>query len=299
MSYYNIKKGNNIHNQYYLLNNNLKIYFNNPKRYLNYLVKKLEKLIKNDLYIYHNLKDSDGYKYIKDKNNNDAIFLNGAKPYGCNSKFYFLTKSSIDTKNTKFNNISNESFEYISNKYIKYNENIKFNENGDIIIYLPNLIGFYRKYININKLSNLIKFIREKKNNRIVVRLHHKNHEKKYIKLIKKLVNNFDNIKVDLQKIEWRDIFDNCCCVFIQNSTMIFILLSYGIPIFNIEMILKLNLFPDLSINLNVLNDFKEEYSKLNRKELLSKYYSSICFASESLEDQTDLILNFYKRNFN
>ena len=86
---------------------------------------------------------------------------------------------------------------------------------------------------------------------------------------------------------------------FIQNSTMIFILLSYGIPIFNIEIILKLNLFPDLSLNSNVLIDFKNEYNKLNRKELLSKYYSSICFASESLEDQTNLILNFYKRNFN
>ena len=76
MSNYTLKKGNNIHNQYYLFNNNLKIFFNNPKRYLNVLVKKLGKIIKKDLFIYHNLKDSDGYKYIKDKNCNDAIFLN-------------------------------------------------------------------------------------------------------------------------------------------------------------------------------------------------------------------------------
>ena len=293
-----IIEGTNILNQYYLLNNNLKIFFNISTYYMNGLVKKLYKIIKNNLYIYNNLKNSDGGKYIKNKNSNDSIIFNGAYPYGCNSRFYFLTKSSVYTKYTKFTNISNEKFNYISDNYIKFNDNISFKDDGDIIIYMPNFYGWYKDFLKIEKLNNLIKNIRSRKKNRIIVRLHHKNCNDKYKNLIKNIINGFENVLIDLQEIKWENIFDNCYCIFIQNSTMILILFSYGIPIFNLDEIFTFNSFPDLSIKFDFLNDFKDELAKIDRRNLLKKYYSSVCFADDPLEEKTDFMLDFYKRNF-
>lgn len=286
---------------------------NFEKEFPNFKKKYSNKLSKN-LIIYVNLKRSNGYKYIKKETENDSIFITTTDRCGKkNLRIGFLTKNSRNTAYTKFYNISDDLFNFYSDLIFEYNPKISYKNDGYIVIYLPNLIGHYKDYIDLNELITLIKMIRSKKKNKILLRIHHKNFKdiKRYVPIIK-VMKLFNNIELDLQKYKWDDIINNCYCIFCQNTSMCFNLYALGIPIFNMQNVVNLNIYPELSINFKYFNNFEIEYNKVDRKKILSKYYSSLIILSPfkhlidkyKIEDHikhndtSTTLFKFYKNNF-
>jgi len=200
-----------------------------------------------------------------------------------------------------------------------FNETIKYKEDGDIIIYLPNLKGWFEKYINVDKINDLIRKIRKYKNNRIILKLHPYQAEKtnraiktngNILNQINQIIKKYDNIIIGEQIIRknkklkeyWNDIIKNCYCVFIQNAFFLFELIALGIPVFNLGKVLSLNYYPDCSIPLKYLSNINEY--NFNRKFLLKKYLSTCVFlplddANDKYKYKKPAILNIIKNNIN
>ena len=281
---------------YYKNSNNKKLFISLGKKLDNKkldLIYKIFDKLHVDLCFYLNLKNSDGFDYINKKTNLLSIFLKGSKlslNNSVNNLFISKTIYSLHTKYTKFKNLSNNDFNNISSKYIKYNSNINYNKNGYILFYMNNIDGWYKNYIHIDNLSILIKNIREYVNNKIIIRLHPKNiNNLNYINLLNNIIIKYKNIIIDNTML-WNEIISNCYCVFIQNAFIIFELLSYGIPLFNFDEIIDINYYSDVYTPINYIN--KIEKYNINRKDILKKYYSEI-FVIDNKNTIENIIYNF------
>ena len=119
--------------------------------------------------------------------------------------------------------------------------------------------------MDVNKLALVVKNIRKYKKNKIIVRIHRSDHTNENINKIKKIVSFDKNTVVDCQNYEWKYLLNNCYCIFIQQAKIIFELFAYGVPLFNLDTMLRVNYYPQLYIPLNKINEI-ENY-KIDRKE--------------------------------
>lgn len=284
---YEIKKINNeskiILNEKFNFRKNPIFYINiNNNRYkVNYDDLKIIKFSKNQykylVYITNNnFENKINYNYI------NYILKNS-------NSFFFIIKNTLDySKSDKINintNKENNRFNYISENYFNYNKEYKINNNGNIIIYMNNSRGFFKKNMNIIKnLIILIKKIRSyNKKNNIKIRFHPKEKDKFKIYLIN-ILNNKNNFNILIDNDCYKKMIKNIYCIFIQNSRIIFDLWNDGIPIFSSN-ISSLNIFPDekdYCNNLNYLIDLNKYKENLpNRRQILTKYYKNIFFYDE------------------
>ena len=210
-------------------------------------------------------------------------------------KIWVISVNSLGTKYTNYIPISDDKFNYISNKYIKYNDSITYDKDGIILIYLNNSKGWFKNYTNIFKLEDIIKKIRKYVSNRIIVRLHKKDFiNKKIIDYIDSL-SKFD-VKLDMQRTRWNELIKNMYCIFIQNSSIIFELLSYGIPIFSLKEIVSLNLYEAVYFPTEYLKD-PSKY-EFDRKTILKRYYSHILFEGHNAQIKSNFITELYKKYY-
>lgn len=284
---------------------------------------KYYKYLKNDLTVYFELKENNSQIYVNNKLSSDSIFIRGGRLTLCQNRIKFnkvliYSFNSYNINHTNFDKIKNKSTKFVKNHLI-FNETIKYKEDGDIIIYLPNLKGWFEKYINVDKINDLIRKIRKYKNNRIILKLHPYQAEKtnraiktngNILNQINQIIKKYDNIIIGEQIIRknkklkeyWNDIIKNCYCVFIQNAFFLFELIALGIPVFNLGKVLSLNYYPDCSIPLKYLSNINEY--NFNRKFLLKKYLSTCVFlplddANDKYKYKKPAILNIIKNNIN
>ena len=226
--------------------------------------------------LYFNTKGTNINNYLDSKCKDFSFIFKGCN-MSVNKKrrLLMITINSLGTKYTNYYSISEDKFNYIANNYIKYNENLIYKEDGIILIYLNNSKGWYRKYINMYKLEDIIKKIRKYVNNKIVIRLHKRDFiNKKLISYIKSLSKY--NTSIDMQGKKWSEIMKETYCVFIQNSSTIFELFSYGIPLFSLEEIISLNLYEDCYLSTEYIKDLSKY--DIDRKTILKRYYSHMLF---------------------
>ena len=256
------------------LNYTLTIYNFNP--YENEINKTIDNFnnFNENINIYINCKNSNAKKFIQKKTNITSLFI---KTSTVNlqvnknhiQRFLFYHKNSMNPRYSLSNEIPRKIFKKYKKK-IKFNDKLSYNKNGYILIYLNHIKGWFKKKINLNNLNLLIDNIRKHSNKLIKIRPHPKDRNRKFN-------INQKNVIIDFSE-NWEEIIKNCYCIFIQNSGIIIELLSYGIPLFNLDVILKINYFPDCYIPLEYINEI-DQY-KFNRKKLLKKYYSNTGFSN-------------------
>lgn len=196
------------------INNSISIKTNNEVFYnifLKNFLKKYNNKILNSFYLYFELKKSNAYDYIKKETEYDSIFISTSISLKYNLSYCFLIRNSRNTIYTKYYNISDDLFNFYSDLLFEYKPKISYKNDGYIVIYLPNLDGHFKDYINLNNLITLITKIRSiKKNNKILLRIHSRNFKQiKNNEHIIKIMKLFDNIKLDKQKYKWDEIINN------------------------------------------------------------------------------------------
>lgn len=258
----------------------------------------------NNIYIYFNLKNSNGFDYINKLTKNKSIFLAGSKnDNNPLNSYQFITINSLnpnlgqDNLNLKCNN---KRFNYILSRMYPYSNNYNYNKSGYILILLNNIYGWFsndysdnieidenvNKYIEFNNnnlrddevdkynlfkksINFLIKNIRKYTNRKIIIRQHPKNRDIN-IKSNEFTVNN---------KSKLENLIDNCYCCFIQNTRLLFYLVHKGIPLFALDYY-KFNHFPEMYINLKNIENINKIILP-GRKLFLKKYYKFIYFDDE------------------
>jgi len=288
------------------------------KRGNNYNEDILNKYLKVTKYpitnIYFGMK---GYPYLTSnytvKLNNFNFIFNGVRlglnPLCLEGTISMITINNVSPLYTNYKKISEDRFNFIS-RNIKYNNELKYNKNGDIIFYLFNSSGYYKKFINMNSIENIIINIRKYVNNRIVFRLHPKDHRKvrgkksKFVSKLEKFKKYNAVIHEDqLEGIEndkyasksWKNFIDNIYCVFIQNSFMTIELLSYGIPVFSYEEYCSVNFYKDMYKPIEIISNL--DLYDINRKSVLKKYYSHLSI-HKNPNDISTIITKLYKKYY-
>jgi hypothetical protein len=215
-------------------------------------------------------------KYFENATSKNSLFLDsGWIVLKKHSRFFICTINSFNMKLNNYNllnSVCEEKFQYISDNYINYNETIKCKKDGYIIIYLNNINGWWNSYLDINKIYDLINKIRSYVNNQIIIKLHPKN--EKYKNKIKIPKNS--NVIFDCNEKKWEEIIDNTYCIFIQQAKIIYELFAYGLPLFNLNDIHKINYFEEFYLSMENLKyeDLLENFKEIDRKNILKKYYS-------------------------
>ena len=247
---------------------------------------------KENIIIYINCKNSNAKRFIIKNTKVSSLFIKISKVSLVFNKKHInrlliYNEKSLNPKYTSYKEIPRKIFKKYKKK-IKFNNNLSYNKNGYILIYLNHLKGWFKKKIKLNNLNLLINNIREYSDKLIKIRPHPQDRYRDFnIK--------YKNVIIDYSDT-WEEIIKNCYCIFIQNSGILFELLSYGIPLFNLDIIIKINYYPDCYIPINYIN--KIDQYKFNRKKLLKKYYSTIiCYNyNESHAKFYNLIKNFLNK---
>lgn len=260
-----------------LTNKNLK----NLEKYID------NKLIKENINIYFNTKNSDGTLYINNIKKN-TIFISGCRMNIKNqySFYYFVTNNSWNPQLSKTGSITDlklKKYKQIFNFYENYN----YNKNGSIYILINNTNGWFMNHCKIkyhsnnnnyiSMITNLVNKIRKYSNRKIKIRIHpydktnFKEKVKDYIRINK-------NIELDTDKIDFKDIY----CVFIQNTKFILDFVNYGIPIFNLNFF-KCNYFPEIQIKDISLIEKLNEIILPNRIDFFKKFYYHIILNQDNL----------------
>lgn len=196
---------------------------------------------------------------------------------------------------TNIINISKERFDYLQT-YLKYRNNYRINNDGNIIIYLNNPNGYYKTWINYEKhLPILIKNIRKyNTKNKIVIRFHRKHSKKE----IQDLMNNLKIIEpeIKIDDTKFLETIKNAYCIFIQNASIVLDYINEGIPLFNPgftpfndynECYNKLEYIKDIQLNKKLL---------INRERFLKIAYNYIIFDIEYKKNK-DYLIKFYTKN--
>jgi hypothetical protein len=228
------------------------------------------------------------------KNNNDFILKNiDFILKTCNTYFFLNINSLSNNLSLNIKNIDSEKrFNYISNKYFKYNKKYRINLNGEIIIYLNNSTGFFKNAINYkNDIKELIENIKKYNNkNKIRIRFHPKDN-KNFINDILTEAKSIDN-NIKENNCDYQTLINTSYCIFIQNSRIILDLWNDGIPIFSSNLS-SINIFPrdkdyaDIKI-INNLEKFKDKLP--DRKKILKKYYKHLFFYEEIFTNKEYII---------
>lgn len=199
--------------------------------------------------------------------------------------FFYFSVNSLNYKySTKIKNINEEKrFEYVSQKYFKYTENYKFNNNGWIVVYLNYSSGHFKHNFDYKKdIINLVKKIRKyNQTNQIRIRFHPKESIVYIVDVMTAARSVDENVKVDTS--DYKKLVDKAYCVMIQNSKIIIDLWNDGIPVFSTE-IIPINIFPlkEEFCKYHLLENIKKYSKELpNRKNLLKKYYKNLIFYEE------------------
>ena len=210
-------------------------------------------------------------RFLKKKSNMYRIFHILHKTKISERRFHSVVFGSMSTKYSS--NLIDESinrFNYLQ-QYIKFKNNYKINNNGNIVIYCNNPNGYYKEWINYHKqIPILIQSIRNyNKKNKIVIRFHRK-HSKSDIKILMSKLQNYDKfIKID--DSEFKDTVQNSYCIFIQNASIILDYINEGIPLFNPRFI-NFNDYEGCYNNLIYIKDLNQNKNKLiNRKKISNK----------------------------
>ena len=199
--------------------------------------------------------------------------------------FFYFSVNSLNFKySTKIKNINEEKrFEYVSQKYFKYNNDYKFNNNGWIVVYLNYSSGHFKHNFDYKKdIINLVKKIRKyNQTNQIRIRFHPKENIVYIVDVMTAARSVDENVKVDTS--DYKKLVDKVYCVMIQNSKIIIDLWNDGIPVFSTE-IIPINIFPlnEEFCKYHLLENIKKYSKELpNRKNLLKKYYKNLIFYEE------------------
>jgi len=207
--------------------------------------------------------------------------------------YYFLTLNSFNPNiENQLPKITNERFNYITNKLGDYNPNYTYNPDGYILILLINPKGLFKTSFKKElpalvavreAVCKLIKTIRKYTNRKIVIR--------------PKEMMSFpidDETVVDNSK-PIMDIINDIYCCFTTNSKMVLDFALYGIPLFNIDLY-KAEYFEKIYIN-----DISciEKLNKIilpDRDAFLRWYYSFMYFPEElkTIEQYHEMIKRYY-----
>ena len=241
----------------------------------NLVIKKISEVQKRFLdNLYTN--NNENYKFILKNIDN---YLNLSHTF-----FYFSVNSLNFKYSTKIKNINEEKrFEYVSQKYFKYNNDYKFNNNGWIVVYLNYSSGHFKHNFDYKKdIINLIKKIRKyNQTNQIRIRFHPKESIVYIVDVMTAARSVDENVKVDTS--DYKKLITKAYCVMIQNSKIIIDLWNDGIPVFSTE-IIPINIFPlkEEFCKYHLLENIKNYKKELpNRKNLLKKYYKNLIFYEE------------------
>jgi hypothetical protein len=251
--------------------------------------------INKNINIYFNIKNSNGYNYIKNDTKELSLFFCGCKNnFDKKYNYQFITINSLNPNKYNYEYLSNERYNFVKSKMGKYSKNYNYKKDGYILLLLSNSGGWFRNNIInnsfINCIINLIKNIRKYTEREIIIRLHPKDLEKKdLINSIKK--NNF--INVELKTDNLNDTLNNCYCCFIQNSKMIFDLVNKGIPLFNLNFY-DVNYFNNIYIKMKDIENL--DNIKLPDRESFLKYNYRLIFFKYELYEKNSLskILKYY-----
>lgn len=246
----------------------------------NLTIKKISLIQKKFLDNLYENKNNENYKFI---------LKNIEKYLELSHTFFFFTVNSFNYKySTKIKNINEEKrYEYVSQKYFKYSDNYKHNEDGWIVIYLNYSSGHFKNNFDYKKdIINLVKKIRKyNQKNQIRIRFHPKETIVYIVDVMTAARSVDENVKVDTS--DYKKLIDKVYCVFIQNSKIIIDLWNDGIPVFSTE-IISINIFPlkEEFCKYHILENIKKYRNELpNRRNLLKKYYKNIIFYEELFEN--------------
>ena len=253
----------------------INFYFNFDPRQLREM--KLDRFLSkksNECRVFHILHKSK----ITEKRFHSIVFKSMSIPFSTN-KLYF----------------NEERFNYLQ-KYFKFKNNYKINENGFIVIYCNNPDGYYKDWINYeNQLPILIKNIRKiNKKNKIVLRFHRK-HKKN---IICQIINNLKLIDdtIEIDESEFKNTIKQSYCIFIQNASIIIDYLNSGIPLFNPN-IIPFDDYNGCYNNLEYITNLKKnEHNLIDRKKFLIEAYNYIIF-DEEYRYNTEYVKNVYLEN--
>ena len=228
--------------------------------------------------------------YENTNNENYKFILKNIEKYlELSHTYFFFTVNSFNYKySTKIKNINEEKrYEYVSQKYFKYSDNYKHNEDGWIVIYLNYSSGHFKNNFDYKKdIINLVKKIRKyNQKNQIRIRFHPKETIVYIVDVMTAARSVDENVKVDTS--DYKKLIDKVYCVFIQNSKIIIDLWNDGIPVFSTE-IISINIFPlkEEFCKYHILENIKKYRNELpNRRNLLKKYYKNIIFYEELFEN--------------
>ena len=140
--------------------------------------------------------------YENTNNENYKFILKNIEKYlELSHTYFFFTVNSFNYKySTKIKNINEEKrYEYVSQKYFKYSDNYKHNEDGWIVIYLNYSSGHFKNNFDYKKdIINLVKKIRKyNQKNQIRIRFHPKETIVYIVDVMTAARSVDENVKVD------------------------------------------------------------------------------------------------------
>lgn len=252
------------------------------------------KNINKNINLYFNIKNSNGYDFIKNNTRELSLFFSGSKNnFNEKYNYQFITVNSLNPNKYNYEYLSNERYDFVKSKMGKYSKNYNYKKNGFILLILSNSKGWFKKSIYfknnnsfITSIINLVKNIRKYTNREIIIRLHPK--DLKY--------NFINNIKLQNVKFKNDDLnyaLNNCYCCFIQNSKIIFDLVNKGKPLFNLNFY-DVNYFNNIYIKMKDIENL--DNIKLPDRESFLKYNYRFIFFKYELYEKNGLskILKYY-----
>jgi hypothetical protein len=195
---------------------------------------------------------------------------------------------------------------YIKDYKLPYSRDWKINSDGNILILLSNMHGWYAKkgIMKVSTLQPMITKIREQTSNKIIIRLHRKNMEKsfynKYIRQdAEQLLQNNNNIEIDQTTTDHKP--NTLMCV-ISDMTHYGLYYAFlGVPIFSFAS-------EQLKLNEQLPSDTLDctNYDTLSKQNLIlenlnpryfffNEYCNKTMFIDSSPKTQKH-ILNFFCR---